>query len=182
MSRGHFVFLLVLLGTAGSSGCAAMALTLFGTGAGISASSSTSYLLDSIVYKTFTIPEPGLQVATLRTLKRMAIEVKENQATEAGTKIAAVAGDRTVEIELDRLTPRTSRMRVNVMHGWFLRDRASATEIIVQTERTLAEDPKLARAAIPTTAARAAKTTTTRSTSPTPNPNQRDFGKRLETP
>jgi hypothetical protein len=55
----------------------------------------------------------------------------------------AAAGDRTVEIEIDRLTSKTSRMRVNVKRGWFLRDRATATEIIAQTERTL-EDELLA--------------------------------------
>jgi len=87
----------------------------------------------------------------------MAIPVKENQATEAGTKIVATAGDRTIEIELDRLTARTTRMRVNVKQGWFFRDRATATEIIVQTERTFDDNPKLAREAMPTTAARTAK-------------------------
>jgi hypothetical protein len=50
-----------------------------------------------------------------------------------------------VEIELDRLTRTTSRMRVNVKQGWFFRDRATATEIIVQTERTLDDEPVLSR-------------------------------------
>lgn len=155
MKRAYLV--LLLLGMAGSSGCAAMALTLFGTGAGISASTSTSYILDSIVYKTFTIPEPGVRKATLMTLKRMAIPVKENQATEAGTNIVAVAGDRTIEVKLDRLTARTTRMRIDVKRGWFFRDRATAAEIIIQTERTLEDNPKLAREAMPTMSARTAK-------------------------
>lgn len=171
MERRHFVLLLLLLGTAGNAGCAAVALTVFGSGAGIGASTGSNYLLDSIVYKTFTVPEPGLRVATLRTLKRMAIEVKENQATEAGTTIVGVAGDRTIEIELDRLTERTSRMRVNVKQGWFFRDRASATEIIVQTGRALDDDPKLAHMRSPIPAPRAANPTTAQSTSPKPKPN-----------
>ncbi len=157
MKCAHSILLLLLMGMAGSQGCAAMALTVFGTGAGMSASTSSNYLLDSIVYKTFTVPEPGLRKVALVALKRMAIQVKENQATEAGTKIVAVAGDRTIEIELDRLTTRTTRMRVNVKRGWFFRDRATATEIIVQTGRTLDDQPMLARAAAPTTPARVAK-------------------------
>ena len=156
MKHGHRVLLLLLV-MAGSSGCAALALSVFGSGAGISASTSTNYILDSIVYKTFTIPETGVRKATVITLKRMAIKVKENQATEAGTKIVAMAGDRIIEVELDRLTARTTRMRVNVRQGWFFRDRATATEIITQTERTLDDNPKLAREAMPTMAARAAK-------------------------
>ncbi len=155
MKRIHSIVLLLLLGMAGSPGCAAVALTVFGSGAGIGASTSSNYLLDSIVYKTFTVPEQGLRKVTLVTLKRMAIQVKENQATEAGTKIVAVAGDRTIEVELDRLTTRATRMRVVVKRGWFFRDRATATEIIVQTERTLDDQPTLARAAMPTTTARA---------------------------
>jgi hypothetical protein len=154
MNRRHFVLLLLLLGTAGNAGCAAVALTVFGSGAGIGASTGSNYLLDSIVYKTFTVPEPGLRVATLRTLKRMAIEVKENQATEAGTTIVGVAGDRTIEIELDRMTERTS-----------------ATEIIVQTGRALDDDPKLAHMRSPIPAPRAANPTTAQSTSPKPKPN-----------
>ncbi len=172
MKRRLVLLLLLLLGTAGTSGCAALALTVFGSGAGIGAGATSNYLLDSIVYKTFTVPESGLRVATLRTLKRMAIEVKENEATEAGTTIVAVAGDRTVEIELDRLTARTSRMRVNVKQGWFFRDRASATEIIAQTGRTLDDDPQLARAPSPLPAPRAAKPTTVQSASSKPKPNQ----------
>ncbi len=156
MKRGHLV-LLLLLGMAGSSGCAAVALTLFGVGAGVGTGTGSSYILDSIVYKTFNVSEQGVRKATLITLKRMAIQVKENEATEAGTKIVAVAGDRTIGIEVERLTGKTSRLRVFVKQGWFWRDRATATEIIIQTERTLDDNPKLAREAMPTTAARAAK-------------------------
>lgn len=156
MKRGTLV-LLLLLGMAGSSGCAAVALTLLGVGAGVGTGTGSSYILDSIVYKTFNVPEQGVRTATLITLKRMAIEVKENEATEAGTKIVAVAGDRTIAIEVERLTAKTSRLRVLVKQGWFWRDRATATEIIIQTERTLDDDPKLAREAMPPTAARAAK-------------------------
>ena len=141
MKRRDLVLKLLLLGAAGSSGCAAIGLTLIGVGAGTAAGTGVSYTLDSIAYKTFTAPEEGLRAATLKTLKRMDIELKENQPTESGRKLLAVAGDRTIEIELDRLTSKTSRMRVNVKQGRFFKDRATATEIIVQTERTLEDEP-----------------------------------------
>ncbi|OGL03730.1 MAG: hypothetical protein A3I03_01690 [Candidatus Rokubacteria bacterium RIFCSPLOWO2_02_FULL_68_19] len=69
----------------------------------------------------------------------------------------AQAGDREVEIEVDRLTGKTSRMRVNVKQGWFFKDRATATEIIIQTERTLDDEPVLAREATPPTGVPATK-------------------------
>lgn len=137
MMRCLAVPLVLLIGSAVSSGCAAVGLTLLGVGAGLSGSAAVSYTLDSIAYKTFTASEVGLRLATLKALKRMDIKVNENQPTDSGRRIVAEAGDRTVEIEIDRLTPKTSRMRVNVKQGWFFKDRATAAEIIVQTERTL---------------------------------------------
>ncbi len=145
MKRRFIVFSLLLLAAPAGSGCAAIGLTLFGVGAGVSAGTGVSYTLDSIAYKTFTVSEGGLRAATLKTLKRMDMEVKENQPTDAGRKIMAQAGDREVEIEVDRLTGKTSRMRVNVKQGWFFKDRATAAEIIIQTERTLEDEPVLAR-------------------------------------
>jgi uncharacterized protein DUF3568 len=139
--RRRLASLLTLLTAAAlSSGCVAVGLSLLAVGAGVGGGTSVSYTLDSIAYKTFTTPEKSLQAATLKTLKRMDMEVKENTPTDSGGEIVAAAGDRTVEIEIDRLTTKASRMRVNVKRGWFLRDRATATEIIVQTERTLGDE------------------------------------------
>jgi hypothetical protein len=128
---------LLVLAVAGLGGCAGVGLALFGVGAGISGGTGVNYTLDSIAYKTFAASEPELRTATLRTLKRMAMDVTENEATESGRQITATAGDRTVDIELDRITAKTSRMRVNVKKGWILRDRSTAGEIIVQTEKSL---------------------------------------------
>lgn len=155
LTPGHVVMLVLLLAMAVSSGRAAVALTLFGVGAGTAAGTGVSYTLDSITDKTFTVSEETLRAATLKSLKRMAIEVKENQPTESGRKIVAVAGDRTIEIELDWLTAQTTRMRVNAKQGTFFKDRATAPEIIVQTERTLDEEPMPARQETPTAAASA---------------------------
>ncbi len=134
------VTLAVMLALAGQ-GCAAAGLTLFGVGAGVTGGTGVSYTLDSIAYKTFTASEEQLQAATVKTLKRMAMDLKENQATDSGRQLTATAGDRTVEIELDRITAKMSRMRVNVKQGWFFKDRATAAEIIVQTARTLEDEP-----------------------------------------
>jgi uncharacterized protein DUF3568 len=137
----------------GAQGCAA-GLTLFGAGAGVSGGSGVSYTLDSIAYKTFTTPVEDLQGATMNTLKRMDIAIKENKPSESGggRRIKAVAGDRDIEIELDRLTTKVSRMRVNAKQGWLLRDRATATEIIVQTAQTLEDHPPRANRTMRTAA------------------------------
>ena len=128
---------MVILGALGAQGCAGVGLTLFGVGAGVSGGTGVSYTLDSVAYKTFVASEAELRGATLQTLKRMAIDVAETKKTETGTDITATAGDRTVEVEIDRITPRTSRMRVVVKKGWVFRDRATAGEIVAQTADTL---------------------------------------------
>ncbi len=161
-------------------GCAELGFIALST----AASQGVSYTLDSIAYKTFTSSVEGLEAATLRTLDRMDIKVTKNEPridkdekNEAGTKkggkdeagdtkaakteardrgraIAATAGDRTVEIELDRITERTSRIRVVVKQGWLFRDRATATEIILQIAQVFDDNPALARLGKPKPAAR----------------------------
>ncbi len=145
------------VGLLGSQGCAAAGLTLFGVGAGVSTGTGVSYTLDSIAYKTFTAPVEDLQGATMKTLKRMDMTVKENKPGESGRRIVAMASDRTIEIELDRLTAKTSRMQVVAKQGWLLRDRATAMEIIIQTEQTLDDQQPLANGALPAAARSARK-------------------------
>jgi len=41
----------------------------------------------------------------------------------------------------DRLTARTTRMRITAKQGWMLRDRATAGEFIVLSERALDDRP-----------------------------------------
>jgi len=167
------VVALLLLSAPAASGCAAMGITLLGVGAGISGSTGVSYTLDSVASKTFTAPEEGLQTATLNTLQRMDIEVKEVERTDAGSRIVAEAGDRTIEIELDRLTSNMTRMRVIAKQGWFFRDRSTAAEIIIQTERTLDHEPMLTLRA-PAPAAVPARTVASRAVAPRPQQGERE--------
>jgi hypothetical protein len=136
--------LLALAALVTTPGCAAVALTLFGVGAGTAAGTGVSHSLDGIAYKTFTVPLEGMHAATLMTLQRMEIPVNGGQDTEAGRTILAKAADREIEIEFDKLTPRTTRMRVVAKRNMLIRDRATATEIILQTDQTLTDNPHLA--------------------------------------
>lgn len=128
-----------------SQGCAAIGLALLSAGVGTTAAQGVSYTLDSIVYKTFTTPVETLEAATLKTLERMEIQVKEKEKTDGGTRISARAGDRDIGIELDRLTAQTARMRVDASLKWIFKDRATAAEIILQTAQTLDDQARLAQ-------------------------------------
>lgn len=128
-------------------GCAAVGLTLFGVGAGVTAGTGTAYTLDGIAYRTFASPLDELRQATVTTLKRMDMVVKSDEPTDQGRTILAQAADRAIDIQLERLSTRTTRMRVVAKQGVFFKDRATAGEIIAQTERSLDEMPAVSQRA-----------------------------------
>ncbi len=110
-------------------GCAAAALTAGGLAAG----QGVEHTLTGITYKTFNTSMNRLRLASLKTLHRMDFKVTKDDKTEDGRRILATAVSREIEIEFEFLTRRATRMRVIVSKGAFLKDSATATEIIIQT-------------------------------------------------
>ncbi len=116
------------------SGCAAVALTAGGLAAG----AGVNHTLSGIAYKTFNDDLETLRIATLITLEQMAMEVTDDTATDEGWEIIAIAAEREIDIELERLTERATRMRVVANEGEiFFKDSATATEIILLTAENL---------------------------------------------
>jgi hypothetical protein len=96
------------------------------------------HALGGMVYKTFTTSQSNVKKATLGALNRMQIQVVEAKRSGATEVIKAKAVDREIEIELESLTPTTTRMMVVAKKGdGILRDSATATEIILQTEKSV---------------------------------------------
>ncbi len=115
-----------------SAGCAPMMLTAFGVGT----ATGVQHTLNGIAYRTFTAPLPQVRSAATTGLNRMGIKIASRQKTKEGELIKATASEREIEIELDAITPNTTRMRAAVRNGLFM-DSATSTEIILQTERIL---------------------------------------------
>ena len=121
-------------------GCAVsgLGLMLAATGTGLAAGAGVDHTLSGITYKTFSVPRNQLRFATLQTLHRMDMKVTKDKRAKELHEIEAKALNRTIEIELEPLTRRTTRMRVVANQGYiFFKDAATATEIIVQTAQTL---------------------------------------------
>ena len=113
-------------------GCAAVALTALGVGM----ATGVSHTLGGMVYKTFTTPQAQVEKATYGALNRMQVKVVNAKRNGSSNTILAKAGDREIEIELEALTPNTTRMGVTAKKdGGILRDGATATEVILQTEK-----------------------------------------------
>lgn len=124
----------VLAAAALLPGCAPVAITALGVGM----ATGVSHTLGGIVYKTFTASQADVRRATMTALNRMQIKVQKSRREGSSEVITAKAGDRDVEIELEALTPNTTRMLVTARKdAGILRDGATATEIILQTERVV---------------------------------------------
>ncbi len=129
----RFASILAMLAALNLAGCAGVALTA----GGIAGSAGVNHTLSGIVYKTFTAPLKDMRIATLKTLNRMQIKVTADKKAEYGWRIDGTAFERTIEIELERLTPAATRMRVTTNKGSIFKDSATSTEIILQTVRRL---------------------------------------------
>jgi len=130
--------LIVLAAMLGLSACAAPAgLAVFGASAGVAMGTSVDYTLNGIAYKTFVSPMPTVRQATLSGLSRMGMKVVQEKKTGSGWTIAATADGREIDIDLERLTPRTTRMRVVANNGVIFKDRATEAAIIDETADAL---------------------------------------------
>ncbi|MGH7357116.1 MAG: DUF3568 family protein [Candidatus Rokuibacteriota bacterium] len=150
MTARHRGIAFVMLAALLCQGCAAVGLTLFGVGAGVAAGTGTSYTLDGIAYRTFTEPSERVRRATLAALRQMDVAVSSDDEMDNGRKIIGQAGDRTIDVELEQLTSRTTRMRVTARYSWILRDRSTAGEIITQTEHALDDLPAVSHKPVAT--------------------------------
>jgi hypothetical protein len=127
----------------GLNGCAALPVAALGAGlfnAGASAAmrAGTEITRGGVVYKTFTLPLDELRTAVGNTLAQMELAVVNDHVEQDGDRfIVARARDREIEVTLEPVTRTVTRVRLVVSEGHFGRDRATAAEIMAQTEKTV---------------------------------------------
>lgn len=115
------------------AGCQPLALSVAGAGA----SATLGHSLNGVTYRTFTAPLPAVKTAALAALERMGITLEGLGSYDQGELIYAAALNRSIEIELETITPRATRMRVATRNGGFFYDSSTAAEIVTQTEKQL---------------------------------------------
>ncbi|MBS0337273.1 MAG: DUF3568 family protein [Proteobacteria bacterium] len=124
---------LVALAVSLLCGCEPLALTAFGVGA----SAGVQHTLSGVTYRTFTAPSPRVKAAALSALGRMGIKVDSTEKMAGGELIKASTPDRQIEVEIERISANTTRLRAVAKQPGLLYDSATATEIILQTEKIL---------------------------------------------
>ena len=115
------------------AGCEPLALSIVGAGAG----AALRYTVDGVAYRTFTASAAEVKQASLAALERMGIAFQSFDRFEHGELIYARAENRAIEIEIEPISARATRMRIAAKNGSFFYDNATANEIVAQTERLL---------------------------------------------
>lgn len=122
---------------AGLGGCALAAQPLAVALAGAGTSSAIGHSLSGTAYRTFTASLDEVKAASLDTLSLMGIRVDGFETIENGELITGSAIRRKVEIELEPISSKATRMRVTTKNGGIFYDGSTATEIVLQTEKAL---------------------------------------------
>src|SRR5260221_659564 len=116
------------------TGCEPFSIAAMGVGGG----AAVTPTLGGINYKTFTASSASVRSASLVALQRMGIKYTGSEKGPNGSEVlSATATDRSIEITLEPLSPSSTRMKVVARNGRIFTDSATATEIILQTERQL---------------------------------------------
>jgi len=119
---------------AGLAGCQPLALSVLGAAGG----EALRYSYTGATYRTFTASAAEVKHASLEALERMGIAFESFDRFDYGELIYARAENRAIEIEIEAISARATRMRIAAKNGGFLFDSATASEIVAQTERSLA--------------------------------------------
>ncbi len=101
------------------------------------AGGGVAYTITNIAYKTFSYPINKVEAASHKALGKMHIVVVERSEEEDWVQISAVTKRLRIYISLEHITPTTTKIKVNAKRGMVFKDKATATEIIEQTERIL---------------------------------------------
>ncbi len=121
----------LLIGLAGLYGCAAVLVA--------GAAGGVQYTYNNIAYKTYPQNYDTTYNATMRVLKRMGINVAGEKVTNRGKIVVCYTLNLKIEIAFERITDKTTKVKVDAQKGRFFKDKATATEILIQVGKELGE-------------------------------------------
>ena len=105
------------------------------TGAGI----GVSYTLTNVAYRSFSSPLNQVHEATISALKEMDIKIIDDIKVVNGRSITADTMGLDIVIDLERVTLKTTQIKVDARKNVLLKDKATAAEIINQVGKNLKE-------------------------------------------
>ncbi len=121
----------------GLSGCAGVGLAVPAAVSGGAA--GVNYSLTNNAYKTISYPIADVETALNKALEKMEIKETKYEKQENKVSISAATDKLEISIDLEKVTPTVTKIEVSAKKEVFLKDKSTATEIIVQTEKNLEE-------------------------------------------
>lgn len=131
---------MVLFAVLASAGCVAAPVALLPVAAPAvvaGASGGISYTFTNIATRTTNYPMEDVAEASLKALRKMGIEVLGSEKSDEQVYVRARTSKLYIYITVDYMTPVLTKLRVNVKKGLFFKDRETAFEIVLLTERFL---------------------------------------------
>jgi hypothetical protein len=119
-----YIFLFLLL-----SGCTSVLVT--------GASGGVAYTMTNVAYKTVVSPIDQVEFANRLALMKMRITYVERMETGNGVQIVAETSELNIYINLEEITPKTTKIGVDAEKNIILKDKATAVAIIEETEAML---------------------------------------------
>ena len=117
------------------SGCALLGFA--GATAVSGGAAGVDYTFTNVAYKTISYPAADVEAALNKALKKMDIKKMKRTEEEGKVSFTVVTSHLDIYIDLEKVTPTVTSIEVNAKKGVFFKDKATATEIIVQTEKNL---------------------------------------------
>jgi hypothetical protein len=131
-------------------GCAAVPFAVLGgflvqAGGGAVVKTGTEYRAGGVAYRTFAIPMADVHAAVLEGFRRTGIVVAKDETSKKGElTVEGCMQWRSVRVYLTPLTPALTAMKLVVKRNVLMGDKATASELVGQTERVLRENPAFA--------------------------------------
>ncbi len=119
----------------GLAGCAELGLAVPVAAAGGAA--GVNYSLTNNAYKTMSYSLADVETALHKALQKMNISETAIDREESKVGISAIAGELAIHVALEQITPTVTRIEVSAKKDLVIKDKATAAEIIVQTEKNL---------------------------------------------
>jgi hypothetical protein len=133
----RFLTLLVLVGVLMTQGCAVVAV-----GALAAAAAGVTYTVLGTAEKTYDEDYDTVVAALQKALANLDIKTGDTKKTEENgkvvtTEIQAFARDLTIQISIERISDKATRVVVDASKKYVIKDAATAGEILIQTTNNL---------------------------------------------
>jgi len=125
-------------------GCAAIPLavvagSLFDAGGGVLVKTGTEYTASGTARRTFNVSLDEVHASVLETFRRAQITVSHDEASAKRQFVTGNMQGRKVRVRLIPLTPVLTSMELDVKRNVLASDKATASELLAETEQVVTE-------------------------------------------